>query len=109
MVKKFDEEALAAHIAVHEAESHRLDRIEEKLDKLADAMIALARAEEKIATLQEDHQNMYSRINLISTRLDALSAEIKENARTVNLINRITYTTFVAVIGTLIANWLHLF
>ena len=33
----------------------RLTRIEEKLDRLADAMISLARAEEKIESLQEDH------------------------------------------------------
>ena len=36
----------------------RLNRIEEKIDKLADAMISLARAEEKIIALQDDHENM---------------------------------------------------
>ena len=30
----------------------RLDRIEDKLDKLADAMVAMARAEEKLEALQ---------------------------------------------------------
>ena len=36
---------------VYTVQSQRLDRIEEKLDSLADAVIALARAEEKIHTL----------------------------------------------------------
>ena len=36
---------------VYTVQSQRLDRIEEKLDNLADAVIALARAEEKIHTL----------------------------------------------------------
>ena len=31
--------------------SHRLTRVEEKLDKLADVVISIARAEEKIVTL----------------------------------------------------------
>ena len=34
-------------------EKTRLDRIEEKIDRMADAIIALARAEEKIANLSE--------------------------------------------------------
>lgn len=34
-------------------ESNRLDRIEEKIDKMAEAIIALARAEEKIVTLDD--------------------------------------------------------
>ena len=33
--------------AVRETQNQRLDRIEEKIDKLSDAMISLARAEEK--------------------------------------------------------------
>ena len=33
----------------------RLDRIESKLDQLAEAMISMARAEEKLAGLKEDH------------------------------------------------------
>ena len=35
-----------------ETNAARLDRIEVKLDKLADAMISMARAEEKITALQ---------------------------------------------------------
>ena len=36
----------------NESNASRLDRIEEKLDKLTDAMVAMARAEEKIANLE---------------------------------------------------------
>ena len=48
----------------------RLTRIEQKIDKLADAMISLARAEEKIAALQDDHDNMRERMNRLSQKLD---------------------------------------
>ena len=37
-----------AKMAQNETTESRLDRIESKIDKLADAMISLARAEEKI-------------------------------------------------------------
>ena len=33
---------------------HRLDKIEEKIDRLTDAMVSMARAEEKIVRLQND-------------------------------------------------------
>ena len=53
-----------------ETNESRLDRIEQKIDKLADAMISLARAEEKIIALQEDHDNMRERMNKLSVKLD---------------------------------------
>ena len=49
-------------VVQNETNESRLDRIESKIDKLADAMISLARAEEKIIALQEDHENMRERL-----------------------------------------------
>jgi len=51
----------------------RLHRIEEKLDRLADAMVAMARAEEKINALQDDHDKMYERLNRLSQKIDDIS------------------------------------
>ena len=39
-------------------EEARLSRIEEKLDRLTDAMVSMARAEEKINALNDDHTKM---------------------------------------------------
>ena len=61
----------------------RLNRIEEKIDKLADAMISLARAEEKIIALQDDHENMRERMNKLSVKLDEIQRAVDENSRTV--------------------------
>ena len=41
----------------------RLTRIEEKIDKLSEAMISIARAEEKLIAIETAHQNQYKRIN----------------------------------------------
>ena len=57
-------------MAQSETTESRLDRIEQKIDKLADAMISLARAEEKIIALQDDHENMRERLNKLSVKLD---------------------------------------
>lgn len=82
----------------------RLDRIEEKLDKLTDAMISMARAEEKINGLQDDHDKMYERINRLSQKLDTIEKKVDDNSRTVNLINKIVYAAVIAAVGTYVAH-----
>ena len=82
----------------------RLDRIEQKIDKLADAMISLARAEEKILALQDDHDNTRDRLNKLSVKLDDIQKAVDDNARTVSLINKVVYAAMVAVVGAYVAH-----
>lgn len=87
-----------------ESQDARLDRIEEKIDKLADAMISLARAEEKILSLQGDHENMRERLNKLSVKLDEIQKSVDDNARTVSLINKVVYAAMVAAVGAYVAH-----
>ena len=82
----------------------RLTRIEEKLDKLADAMIAMARAEEKISSLQDDHDKMYERINRLSVKLDDIDKKVDDNTRTVQFIHRLFWIVIVAAVGSAATN-----
>tara|TARA_R110002153_G_scaffold95673_4_gene229531 strand:- start:11738 stop:12061 length:324 start_codon:yes stop_codon:yes gene_type:complete len=82
----------------------RLDRIEEKIDKLADAMISLARAEEKISGLQDDHDKMYERINRLSLKLDEIAGKVDENSRTVDFIHKLFWVCIVSIAGAIAAN-----
>jgi chromosome segregation ATPase len=81
----------------------RLDRIEEKLDKLTDAMVAMARAEEKIINLQEDQYNMFERMNKHSAKLDEIERVCNDNHRTICVINKLFWVVTVAVIGSIVA------
>lgn len=87
-----------------ESQNVRLDRIEEKIDKLAEAMISLARAEEKILSLQGDHENMRERLNKLSVKLDEIQKSVDDNARTVSLINKVVYAAMVAAVGAYVAH-----
>ena len=87
-----------------ETNAKRLDRIEEKLDKLADAMVAMARAEEKINALADNQNNQYERMNRLSAKLDDIEKKVEDNARTVNLINKVVYAAVVAAVGTYVAH-----
>lgn len=81
----------------------RLLRIEEKLDKLADAMVSLARAEEKMAGLKDDHEKMYDRVNRLSQKLDEIDRKVEENAHTVKTINKLFWVAIVAIAGSIAA------
>lgn len=83
----------------------RLDRIETKIDKLSDAMISLARTEEKILAMEENNRSYYDRLNKHSEKIDRIEEKVSENERTVSLINKIAMATMIAVIGTLVRFW----
>ena len=87
-----------------DSNAKRLDRIEEKLDRLTDAMVAMARAEEKIIALQDDHENMRERLNKLSVKLDEIQKTVDDNSRTVGIINRIGMALIVALLGAYVAH-----
>ena len=91
-------------VVQNETNESRLDRIESKIDKLADAMISLARAEEKIIALQDDHDNMRESLNKLSIKLDEIQKAVDDNARTVGIINKVVYAAMVAAVGAYVAH-----
>ena len=91
-------------VVQNETNESWLDRIESKIDKLADAMISLARAEEKIIALQDDHDNMRERLNKLSIKLDEIQKAVDDNARTVGIINKVVYAAMVAAVGAYVAH-----
>lgn len=91
-------------INITELTSSRLDRIEEKLDKLADAMIAMARAEEKLIALEQKYAAQYDRMNKFSEKLDKIETIVNSNAFTVQTISRLFWIAMVAVIGSIATN-----
>jgi uncharacterized protein Yka (UPF0111/DUF47 family) len=81
----------------------RLERIEEKLDQLTDAMISLARAEEKLAQMAKNQDNNHQRVNKLSAKLDEIEKKVDENHRTVCLINKLVYAALIAAVGAYVA------
>ncbi len=85
-----------------ETQAKRLDRIEEKIDKLADAMIALARAEEKLIAIEKNNHSNMERMNRFSMKLDDIEKKVDDNARTVLIINKIALIVGTGLVGGLI-------
>jgi len=84
---------------VYTIQSQRLDRLEEKIDQMADAIVSLARAEEKITTLTEfNKQQSEQMLNLIN-RIDRVEFLVNSNASTVNIINKVFWIIVVGLIS----------
>lgn len=83
-------ETQATKLSRIEADSTaRFDRIENKIDKLSDAIIALARAEEKILTLTSFSKQQSEQIQRVINRVDSIEEMVAANSSTINIINKI--------------------
>lgn len=67
----------------------RLDRIEEKIDRMSDVIISLARAEERISTMAEFGKQQGEQILTLINRVDRLENLVRQNAQTVQVINKL--------------------
>jgi len=86
-----------------ETTNTRLDRIETKLDQLTDAMVMLARAEERLAGLKDDHERSFERMNRLSRKLDDIEKQVQDNASTVRIINKLFWVAIIAIAGSIAA------
>jgi tetrahydromethanopterin S-methyltransferase subunit G len=88
------EKELRNHIA---ADNHRLDRIEQKIDKLAETVISLARAEEKLIALEGDKNFIMERMIKNEEKVDNIEKKVDETIVTVRVINRLFWIVIAAV------------
>ena len=82
----------------------RLLRIEDKIDKLSEAMVAIARTEEKLVSMEQKYSAQYDRMNKFSEKLDKLESITAQNSQTVTTINKLFWIALIAVAGAIATN-----
>ena len=85
------------------AETDRLNRIEEKIDKMAEAIMLMAIFEEKLDNYEKNRDESWARMNRFSEKLDRIEKKVDENAHTVGLINKLFWVAIVAFSGAVAA------
>lgn len=93
-----DNNTLQDHV---QREESRLARIEDKIDKLSDAMIDLARAEEKLINIEKANSQHFERMNRFSMRMDDMEDSLQEQGKTVKVMQYIitlTATIFAGIV-----------
>ena len=83
----------------------RLKRIEEKLDKLADVIVGMARVEEKIADLEIRRSESHERLNRMSQKMDTIETEVISMRERMNVMTKIMWVISVGIITALITHF----
>ena len=78
-------------------EEQRLARIEDKIDKLSDAMIDLARAEEKLINIEKANSQHFERMNRFSSRMDEIEDNVQEQGKTVKVMQYIITLSLIHI------------
>lgn len=81
----------------------RLDRIEEKLDNMQEVLVSMARFEEKVAAIKDAQDNGWDRMNHFSKKLDSIEEQVRDNAHTVSIINKLFWVAVIAAAGSIAA------
>ena len=85
-----------------DSQEQRLEKIEEKLDRLADAVVSIARIEERVATVLRQNDRFFIRMDKIEQRLDDVEAQSDVNSNTGRFIERFMWNVVAAGIGLLV-------
>jgi len=81
-------------------QSDRLDRIEDKIDKMSEAIITLARVEEKISDLELRREEQHMRLNRLSEKIDSIDSHVTSLVENVSFMKKLVWF-FFATIATL--------
>lgn len=85
----------------------RFDRIEEKLDKLSEAMVLIARTDEKLVAMEQKHAAQYERMNRFSQKLDDIDKQLTENSQIIRNLSTFFWILVTAVVGAIITQFYH--
>jgi len=83
----------------------RLQRIEEKLDKLADVVVGMARVEEKIVDLETRRAEGHERLNRISNKVDEIDSHVISMRERMNVVSKVLWVMSAGVITAIITHF----
>jgi prefoldin subunit 5 len=85
----------------------RLDRIEAKIDKLAEAIVSIARAEEKLVSLENDKKFLMERMIKMEERVNVVEKKTDDNTSAISIIQRITWIAISTAVAAAAGAYIH--
>lgn len=85
----------------------RLTRFEEKLDTINEALVSLARIEERVTTILKNNDKLYDQVQLLDDRVDGLESQTRVQEFTLGRGERffwIGMTVFAGLLASGVAN-----
>ena len=81
-------------------DDQRLNRIENKLDKLAEAVVSLARMEERMVTLFNRMGKYEERQDNLEARIDDVETDVVKSGTTLRFAERVFWVVVTAAVST---------
>jgi uncharacterized membrane protein YdfJ with MMPL/SSD domain len=81
-------------------EQQRLNRIEDKVDKMAEAMMDLARAEQKVMQLHEATTILFNKISQIDDRTRIMEKSFADTNTTVGILSKAFWIVVTGIVTT---------
>ena len=80
-------------------QERRLERVEEKLDKLTDAVVSIARIEERVNTVLKNNDRFFARLEKLETRMETVEKKTSLNQKTIGAAERFVWILISAGVG----------
>ncbi len=82
----------------------RLEKIEDKLDKLSEAVVSIARIEERVTTVLKQNDRLFSNFEKLELRVDKVENQANVNAKTVSVTERFIWIVLSAIVAAIMYN-----
>ena len=80
-------------------DNSRLNRIEQKIDKMSEEIVQMVRFEAKLDNYEKYRDESWKRMNHFSEKLDIIEKKVDENAHTVRVINKLFWVAIIGLSG----------
>ena len=77
----------------------RLERVEEKLDKLAEAVVSIARIEERVNTVLKHHDRFFNRLDKLEARVEDVETKSVLNRNAISIAERFVWVLITSGIS----------
>jgi|TARA_B100001248_G_scaffold73079_1_gene51969 predicted ribosome quality control (RQC) complex YloA/Tae2 family protein len=85
-----------------DSQDQRLEKIEQKIDRLADAVVSIARIEERVATVLKQNDRFFIRMDKMEERVDAVENNSNLNTRSFSFVERFLWVCVSSGVGLLV-------
>ena len=82
-------------------QERRLERVEEKLDKLAEAIVSIARIEERVNTVLKNNDRFFVRLDKLEARMEKVEKKTSLNQKSLGSAERFIWVLISAGVGLL--------
>ena len=82
-------------------QERRLERVEEKLDKLTEAIVSIARIEERVNTVLKNNDRFFARLDKLEVRMEKVEKKTSLNQKSLGAAERFIWVLISAGVGLL--------